>query len=90
MTYTYNKSFLCADFDDGSLLFNVEDHATYTLNHTAAFVIQQIIKKVPLTRVIDRISAAYNIAPARAKKDCQKLIRELKKRRVLHETTGKK
>lgn len=88
-TYRYNKSFLRADFDDGSLLFNVKDHSTYTLNHTAAFIIQQIIKKVPLTAIADRIAAAYNVQPARVKKDCLKLIRELKKRGVLHETAGK-
>jgi hypothetical protein len=90
MPYTYNKSFLRADFDDGSLLFNVEDHSTHTLNHTAALVIQQIIKKVPLPVIVDRIAFAFNVQPALVKKDCQKLIRELKKRRVLHETAGKK
>lgn len=90
MPYTYNKSFLRADFDDGSLLFNVEDHSTHTLNHTAAIIIQQIIKKVPLPRIIDKMSATFNVKPSVVKKDCEKLIRDLKKRRVLYETSGKK
>ncbi|HRZ87154.1 MAG TPA: PqqD family protein [bacterium] len=88
--YRYNKAFLRADLDDGSLLFNVEDHSTYTLNHTAAYIIQQIIRKVPLPEVADRLSAGYGVSRTVAGKDCARLIAELKKRGVIHDTQSKK
>ena len=72
-----------ADFPKGKVIFHTRTHTPYILNGTASAIWDFCETPKGVINVIEYIKRTYGVKDARAKRDVEAFVSEMKKRNVI-------
>lgn len=81
--YSLPDEIMVQKINDNTVIFNPNKSKLYTLNSTAAFIVDKLQKGFSVERISDLVSEEFNTSKPQAFKDTQELIRRFSDEKVL-------
>lgn len=82
--FTVNEELITQKLNNKTVIFDSERNTLYTLNETATQIFLYLIKGLDFEKIAEKISLNYQINPSSAKKDIDKLLDNLIKKKIIH------
>lgn len=82
-TYTLNTQLIKQEIEEGVTLFDPDSSTLFTLNETASFIFDLIVKQKPYEYIINQLVTEFQITKAVAEKDFNEIRTELQKNKIL-------
>jgi len=83
MKYKINKGYIVQKLDNKTVIFDGEQSVLYTFNETASFIFQKIKSAMDDYKIIEVLANKYSITASQAKNDLQRLIKDLKRKKII-------
>ena len=81
--YKINKGYIVQKLDNKTVIFDGEQSVLYTFNETASFIFQKIKSAMDDYKIIEVLANKYSITASQAKNDLQRLIKDLKRKKII-------
>lgn len=86
---TPNRDEVVSKVIDGeAIVINLSNGIYYSMDKVAALVWDLIDRQVSVQTIVDEIASRYNVAPALAAADVEKLVAQLVEEQLISETSG--
>lgn len=83
--FKLQKGLIVQKLDDQVIIFDAEESVLYTLNETAGVIFDKIRKKWSKEKIVEYMIKHYEVKEERVRKDLDKLVNDLKKKKILVE-----
>lgn len=81
--FKIQKGLIVQKIDNQTVIFDADQSVLYTLNETASVIFDKLKKKWNKEKIIDYILKKYEVKKERLEKDYEKLMKDLKDRKII-------